>query len=239
MHSLSAVTGKDTMTAGAEQMLLHSIMPTLLGLIGSGRIRTVGSEDAEELGQDAIATACRMLAAAEKNHKTVTASNIVHYTCQALKSGRRSGSASRTDVYSPGAALDGRSALMSVHEPVGSSDGDDEFTLLDTLAGPGEDPSSQAGRNCDWSDLDERLDWREKSILKETSEGYSGKHLAAGLGISTGRVCQLKDQVARKVKAAWGDDALINATASPGWRKQLRTYHEQKTCRAERLSAHA
>ncbi len=50
----------------------------------------IGSEDAEELVQDSIAMAVKLLHNVDKAHKKVTPGNIAYYTIQHMKSGRRS-----------------------------------------------------------------------------------------------------------------------------------------------------
>ena len=50
----------------------------------------VGSEDAQELIQDSIALAARLMHNVEAQGKTVNPGNIAYYTIQHIKSGRRS-----------------------------------------------------------------------------------------------------------------------------------------------------
>lgn len=49
----------------------------------------VGSEDAEEILQDATAIAAKLIHSAEEAQKQVTPGNIAYYTLQIVKSGRR------------------------------------------------------------------------------------------------------------------------------------------------------
>jgi len=83
----------------------------------------VGSENAEELVQDATAFAAKLLHNAElagkkvvqsagrrgaRKVKTVSAGNISFYVIQHLKSGRRSTGSSISDVYGSATQLNGR-----------------------------------------------------------------------------------------------------------------------------------
>jgi len=79
-------------------------------------IRGVGSEDTEELLQDALAVAAKMLHDLEERGKEVTPGNIAYYTIIHMKSGRRSYSAGRTDVMNAGTQLDSLSLVHSLED---------------------------------------------------------------------------------------------------------------------------
>ena len=82
------------MSSHADSMLIDEIVPRLRTMIPR-QVSFVGSEDAEEVLQDATLMAARMLARARANGKTVTPGNIAYYTMLHVRSGRRSHSASR------------------------------------------------------------------------------------------------------------------------------------------------
>ena len=74
-------------TAGA--MLLKEIAPRLCSVIPKC-VHKIGTEDDEELIQDAIAMAAQILDSVEKKGKRVTPGNIAYYAILHMKSGRRS-----------------------------------------------------------------------------------------------------------------------------------------------------
>ena len=96
---------------------MEEIAPRLKAVIP--HIKPVGAEDAEELFQDAMAVAAKMLHNLEQRNKTVTPGNVAYYTILHMKSGRRSYTAGRTDAMSPGGQLDGKSMVLSFEEPAG------------------------------------------------------------------------------------------------------------------------
>ena len=77
------------MSSHADSMLIDEIVPRLRTMIPR-QVSFVGSEDAEEVLQDATLMAARMLARARANGKTVTPGNIAYYTMLHVRSGRRS-----------------------------------------------------------------------------------------------------------------------------------------------------
>ena len=76
------------MSPEAGELLMGQIAPRLRAAIPKC-VQKLGAEDDEELVQDAIVTAAQMLAAVERNGKTVTPGNIAYYTILHMKSGRR------------------------------------------------------------------------------------------------------------------------------------------------------
>ena len=110
------------MSPKAGFVLMDQIAPRLRATIPHV-VRPTGSEDAEELLQDALAMAAQMLHALEARGKEVTVGNICYYVVLLMKSGRRSQSANRTDVLSPGTMLDGKSCALSLEESVGLCSG--------------------------------------------------------------------------------------------------------------------
>ena len=88
------------MSPQAGFALMDEIAPRLRNIIPN--IKPVGAEDTDELLQDALAVAAKMLHDLEQRGKTVTPGNVVYYTVLHIKSGRRSYSAGRTDVMGSG-----------------------------------------------------------------------------------------------------------------------------------------
>jgi hypothetical protein len=212
------------MTAAAGAVFMTSIVPIIEAAIGRGLVRPVGSEDREELIADCTAQAAAMLDSAERAGKEIIPKSIAHYAIQSVKSGRRFGSAGRTDAMSPGAALDGAVCMRSLDEPVGGGedDPDSEFSLHDLLAGPGEDVDRAAARSIDWESLEEHLDDRKRMVLHEVVSGYGTSETASKLAVSPPRVIQLRRQCAVLVRDMFGDAALQDCLQPSAWRAGLR-----------------
>lgn len=86
-------------------LLLEEIAPRLRSAIPRC-VQTIGAEDAEELVQDSIVQAAKMLLSVEKEGKTVTPGNIAYYAILHMKSGRRSSGCGRTDALASSTQLD-------------------------------------------------------------------------------------------------------------------------------------
>ena len=78
------------MSPQAGYLLVEEIAPRLR--IASRRVPQIGADDADELYQDGIAIAARMLDSAERNGKKVTAGNIAWYAGKQLARGRMTNS---------------------------------------------------------------------------------------------------------------------------------------------------
>ena len=221
------------MSPAAEFMLINQISPLITGAIHKGAVKTVGCEDHEELVQDCLASAAKMLSSAEDRGKKVTPGNITYYVLQSAKSGRRSTSASRTDALSPACQLDGRSKVSSMDAPVESSDYECG-TLHEVFEDRGEDPSLTAARRIDWIRVLPLLDDRSRSILCETSEGVPVKVIAERHKVSSPRVVQIKREIASIIYEHFGFDILAVITGDTAWKKNIRTVREKEASRYER-----
>jgi len=104
------------MSPQAGWILQEQIVPRLKSSIPRN-VNYVGSEDAQELIQDATAVAARMLHNAEAAGKQVTPGNIAYYSLQHVKSGRRSTGSSVVDVMASHTQLKGSTRLNSLEEP--------------------------------------------------------------------------------------------------------------------------
>src|SRR5947207_3140686 len=98
------------MSLQAGLVLVEEIAPRLKTVVP--HIKTVGAEDSEELYQDGLAMAAKMLHDLEQRGKDVTPGNICYYVTLHLKSGRRSYSGGRTDVMGSGTQLDHSSCVL-------------------------------------------------------------------------------------------------------------------------------
>src|SRR5580692_14479 len=106
------------MSPQAGFLLVNQIAPRLRAAIPRC-VSAVGAEDADELVQDAICVAAKMLHNVEAAGKTVTPGNIAYYSILHMRSGRRSQSGSRADVMATGTILDDKSSVLSFEEEVG------------------------------------------------------------------------------------------------------------------------
>ena len=140
-----------------------------------------------------------------------------------------------TDVMGAATQLTGRSSVESMDAEIGvSEDGDDEFTLHSLLAAGGEDVDTAAARDLDWDDLLLTLDDQRKHVLKATAEGVATNDIAAALGVSAPRVCQVRESIGRYVVDAWGTNGLVDVTTPTQWRAGLRAGAERRAGRYER-----
>ena len=221
------------MSPRAGEMLLRHVRPIIRASLAKGAVKPVGSEDLEELEADGMAQAANMLDSAEQAGKEVKPNSVAFYVLQALRSGRRFGSAGRSDAMAPSTQLDGNAVMLSMDEPldVGDEDDDDEFNLHQCLASTGEDPSVAGSRELDWDAAADTLDDRERTILGATASGFQGKELAAECKVSAPRITQLKREIGEKLRYAFGCDALAACVCEPVWQAGLRAGRERRACR--------
>ena len=212
------------MSPRAGEILLDEIMPIIQGVIPSS-VRQIGCEDAEELVQDALAIAAQMLQALEDAGKQVIiAKSVAYYAIQRIKSGRRSYSSGRTDVHGPGCQLDRRCVIVSLDQSVdthGMPDSDD-LTLGESLAGRCDDPALVAGREIDWSELEQGLDDRKRTVVEALHAGHGTSQIAKTLKVSAPRVVQLKRAIADVITDRWGADVLQEVNREPLWHSSIR-----------------
>jgi hypothetical protein len=233
--------GKDDVTATAGLLLLNDIMPLIAAAVARGAVKPTGCEDQQELQAEGMALAAQMLDSAEARGKTPKAGSVAFYALQALKSGRRSGYAGRLDAMSAAAALDGQVSLRSMDEGLGAHDDDPdgEITLHDLLATNGDDTDVAAARAVDWALVLHELDERRRKVLRAASEGRRTDELAAELGVTAPRVCQVRESIGKYIVDAWGSNGIEDVTTPSKWRAGLRAATERRSGRAERSVGHA
>ena len=225
------------MSPKAGSVLLDQIAPRLRATIPHV-VRPTGAEDAQELLQDALAMAAQMLHSLETRGKTVTVGNVCYYVTLLMKSGRRSQSANRTDVLSPGAMLDGKSSALSLEDPVGSCpETGDAVTLADLLAGTHEDPASAASRNLDWAAFLEGHDDRYPAMLRCAATGQPMNSLGGKPGVSNSALSSRKRQLAGDIREYMGAEVLREVCQRPRWQAEVEGEQERLRCRHERRCA--
>lgn len=221
------------MSPQAGFILQEEIAPRLRNVIP--HIKPVGCEDSEELLQDGLCIAAEMLHNLEERGKQVTPGNVCYYVTLHLKSGRRSHSAGRTDVYSPGTQLDGKSCVLSFEEPAGiDPESGEEIPLGDLLAGNADDPSMSASRNVDWEEFLDTHDDRYEGFLCDLAQGKTVLDVARDGGLKYSRVRQLKDKLAGELREFMGEAVIADAMRVPSWRGNIVADHEKALCRADR-----
>ena len=221
------------MSPQAGFVLMQEIVPRLKAVMP--HIKPVGAEDAEELLQDALAVAAKMLHDLEQRNKTVTPGNVVYFTMLHMRSGRRSYSAGRTDTLGSGTQLDGKSCVLSMEEEVGyDPELDAPITLEQVLEGHHEDPALAAGRNVDWELFLSSHDYRYGVIVKGIAEGRTLTETSKCCGAGYSRVYQLRNQLAADLREFMGAEATADAAKIPAWRGNLLVDKEKTACRADR-----
>ena len=221
------------MSPHAGFVLMDQIAPRLRNIIPN--IKPVGAEDTEELLQDALAVAAKMLHDLEGRGKTVTPGNVVYYTVLHIKSGRRSYSAGRTDTMGSGTQLDGRSTVLSFETPAGiDPETGDEIPLGDMLAGHHEDPAIAGARNVDWEKFLADRNPRYRALVSDLASGINSVESARARGRSVFTVRKLREKLALELREFMGEEALADAMRIPAWRGNIQADHEKAACRAER-----
>jgi DNA-binding NarL/FixJ family response regulator len=222
------------MSPEAGWLLVNQIVPRIAATVPRSST-PVGSEDAQELVQDAVALAARMLHLAEAKKKKVTAGNIAYYTIQHSKSGRRSVGNSVADVYGTGTQLSGRVRLASFDEPVHTDENSGEsLTLGDVFGLEAEDPSVTAARNLDWETFLAAQNKRGKAILQALLEGRSFTEVAKEFRVSLSAIQGHKNQLGSKLLEFMGSDILQDLAHKPQWQMNLETARERMACREAR-----
>jgi hypothetical protein len=221
------------MSPKAGELLVNEIAPRIHSMAPS--LTTIGSEDREELCQDAIAIAAALLMSTEVRGKKVTPGNIAFYAIGHVRQGRRSTGQSKTDTMHPGTQIAGRSRLVSLEQPINSASEDDEPTCLhDMLAGKAEDPSTAACRRLDWAPLVVSLDRPVREVLRCLVEGEDLTTLVPKLKRSRSSIQTDKQRLAGLVHEHLGDDILRLVQQHPRWRDNIEANRERLACRCER-----
>jgi len=224
------------MTPSTEHLLLKEVQPRLRIAI-TRTVPVVGSDDHEELLQDGLVIALRLLNGAQRSRTNVTGARVAYYTVKCLRSGRRSTGYRKTDALHPASQLNGHCRLHSFEEPVAVDRSTDEsLTLGEMLPAREDDPATQAGRRLDWDQLIQQLDTVTKAILLclATCEELTG--LVRRFRRSRSTIQNHKDRLARLIKECMGEDILRQIQEQPGWHNDMHATREKLACRWERSS---
>jgi DNA-directed RNA polymerase specialized sigma24 family protein len=222
------------MSPRAGYLLVDQVVPRLRAVIPRS-VLTVGTEDHEELVQDATCLAGRILHNAEAKHKRISPSNAAYYAIQHCKSGRRSVGHSSVDVHGSACQLQGRSRLESMEEVVAIDEiTGGEVLLHDVLSNDQEDPGTKAARKMDWEDFVAALPDREKAVIQFMIEGKSGSDIARKLRVSASTIQTSKRRLAIKIQEFMGPEILIEIQRKPRWKADLTATKEKMACRFQR-----
>jgi DNA-directed RNA polymerase specialized sigma24 family protein len=177
------------MSPEAGWLLVDQIVPRLRAVIPRS-VLCVGSEDHEELIQDATCLAARIMHNGEAKGKRVPHQSAAYYAIQHCKSGRRSVGHSNSDVHGSSTQLNGRSRLESLEQIVAEDQegGGEIFELHDVLADDHEDPGTKAARKLDWETFMSGLSEREKAVVLQMIEGKNFTSIGRKLKLSPGTV---------------------------------------------------
>ena len=224
------------MSSHADTVLTEEIVPRLRHMIPH-QVPRVGSEDPDELLQDATLIAARLLDRARANGKTVTPGNIAYYTLLHLRCGRRSHSASRSDAMGTRTQIVGNSRVDSLDDAVGAQDAEEPLTLGDVLASDAADPAETAARNLDWQAFAATLSEQEMEVLQCLADEVRLQEVATRRGVGRSTVQGWRNRLTELVRTFMGTDVLHLIQRTPRWRENLTALREQLACRGERRLA--
>ena len=225
-----------TMSPTLDEMLVNQVVPRLRA--AAHTIPKIGPEDDEEIVQDATLMAARMMESAERSGHRFTAGNISHYAVKAARSGRRSGYAGRTDVYSPGCRIDGNARLHAL-DAVAEVDDEPCGTLHDVLHpfNPDDhelDPAGEAARNLDWEAFLATQPPRHRKAVLALAEGGTMREAGRRCGLKDSAALNLRRRIAADLVGFFGE-ALIRRLLGglrPDWEVGLRCVRERQACQS-------
>ena len=221
------------MSPQASWILQEEVVPRLRASIPRN-VSYIGSEDAEELIQDATVMAAKLLDRTEQQGKSVTPGNIAYYTILHMKSGRRSYGTSNSDALGTATQLNGRSSVNSLDEPAQEDECGELFTVNDVFSNDSEDPSQIAGRQMDWDAFLEGLSKREQCVIEYLIAGKNMSELAVVLRLDPSSIHQCKNRLGGKILDFMGSDILIEIRKMPGWKNGLNANKDRLACRHDR-----
>ncbi len=218
------------MSPESGAVLMEQIAPRLKAAVPY--IKPVGCEDKEELLQDGLCMAAHLLENNERQGKQVPPSSVAYYTILHLKSGRRSHSAARTDVYGSGTQLDGKTALLSMETEVGfDPETMEPIRLGEFLSCSQDDPSTRACRNIDWDEFIDSHDYRYGVLLKDMAEGKDVLARSKEWGKKYSQVRVLKEKMESDLREHMGPEAVADVVRRPQWFGDLHAERERSACR--------
>ncbi len=211
------------MSPSAAKMLEMMIYPIIRNTIPQ-TAKPTGSEDYQELVQDATAMAAEMLDSMERSGREPIPKSIAYYSIQRIKSGRRSYGDTRTDVMNPGFQLDNAGSVCSLQAPVQA---EEDLTVGDTIAAKTEDIAAKVLRQIDWDAFIATLDGRKRLVVEELMLGFTTGDIARLLSVSSARIVQIKREIAQLIKNFMGDTILDDCSTDSVWERDIRCIRER------------
>src|SRR5713226_5110043 len=221
------------MSPQTGELLVKEVAPRIRSSLVC--VTCIGSEDREELEQDAVAMAAGLLESIEARGKQVTPGNVAYYAVKQIRQGRRSTGFFKSDAHHPAAQVSGRSRVVSLDEPVKSEEGSDEPLVLgEVLASDAEDPSATGARNLDWQAFVATLDELARAILQCLADERPLLEVAHAVGMSRSTIQGHKKRLSEAVLAFMGPGLLQELQRPTQWRINMRAVRERSACRFER-----
>jgi DNA-binding NarL/FixJ family response regulator len=223
------------MSPEAGWLLVDQIVPRLRAVIPRS-VLTVGSEDHEELVQDATCLAARIMHNGEQKCKRVPHSSAAYYAIQHCKSGRRAVGHSSVDALGSATQLQGKSRLESMEEVVAVNEesGGEIYLLHDVLSDDADDPSVAVARKLDWEEFCSDLPARERAVVEFLIEGKSGSAIARKLKTTDSRIQTIKRHLAKAIIEFMGPEILQEIQRLPAWKNSINASKERLACKHER-----
>ena len=214
------------MNAMMKEMLVTEVVPRLRN--AARFIPKVGSENDEEIVQDATLMAARLMISADKAGHPITAGNASYYAAKAARSGRRSYYTGRSDVLHPGCQLDGNARFDWLDREVEFETGDvgslHDCVTSDAYQGQESDPSEEAARNLDWQAFLARSPERYRIAVDVLLSGGTMREAGKQCGIGDSAALMLKRRIGADLLEFFGEDTirrLLHGVA-PSWESDLR-----------------
>jgi len=221
------------MSPQAGCLLVKEIVPRLQAAIPR-TVKMVGCADAQEIIQDSIAMAAKILHNTEQNGKKVTPGNVAYYSIQHAKSGRTSVGHSAADVHGIATQLNGSSRLVSFEEPVAFEESCNEsLSLSEVFTTEADDPSVAAARNLDWAAFVSRQSPQGRAIIQCMDEGGTLKEVAKRFGVSTSAIHAHKKRIGVALLEFMGTDILQDVNRRPQWTENLNATSAKLACREQ------
>jgi DNA-binding NarL/FixJ family response regulator len=223
------------MSPQASWILQEEIVPRLRGAVPQ-TVLCVGAEDHQELIQDGIAMAARMLTRVEQQGKLakISGSNISWYVVKHLRSGRRANGTSSVDVMASATQLNGSTRMHSLSEVVSQSEcGDEIFELHDVISNDHEDPSVQATRKMDWDTFMAGLSTMEKLVVECLCNGTTLRAAGRSAGVCDSTMQHHRRKIGQKILEFMGANIVAESIQQPRWRDNLQADREKRAVRLE------
>lgn len=191
------------------------MMPDLLGF-AHYRFSFLNGDAREEAVQETLAFAWMNYLSARSKGKQLNASTIIHYASLNVQDRRKAAGSSSTDVMSEQTQLRGRTTVEYFGKPPRETE--DTGEDVEQTGAWGAVHDAMVGKR-QWERPLERLrlklDYKaflkqggttedEKDVFRMLSEGSSTSEMAHKIGVSSPRICQLKNSLGRKLKDFFG-----------------------------------